>query len=489
MDDKIFEKVKRYADKHRMIAPGDTVVAGVSGGADSVCLFLMLCELAEEIDFHLAVVHVNHKIRPEAAADAAYVEELCKSRNIPFILEEKDVKEYAGEKHLSEEEAGREVRYQAFEEALGKYGSCSGEKEGQGRIAVAHNANDRAETMLFHLFRGTGLTGAGGIRAVRGHIVRPLLCLRREEIEEYLGKKGVFFCIDRTNLEDTYTRNRIRNHILPFAEKEICAGAIGHMCRAGDLFLEADAYIRGQAEKACGNCIVREGGEEIVLDTEKLGKEEPFIRKQVFLQCLERLAEGRRDITSSHMESLEDLLGKKESKQVFMPCGLRAKKECGHLALYREGKPNGGVGGVPLPEIRIKWRDLPGQSQEFDIPCLGRVEFAVFHKEEISFFYNKSEIIPEKTYTKWLDYDRITKSLVFRTRETGDYLTINKELSKKKLKDYMIERKIPKSDRGNLYILADGSHIIWVPGHRISEYYKITGETKHILRVQLRGGL
>ena len=172
-----------------------------------------------------------------------------------------------------------------------------------------------------------------------------------------------------------------------------------------------------------------------------------------------------------------------------MPCGLRAKKECGRLALYREGKPNGGGGGIPLPEIRIKWRDLPGQSQEFDIPCLGRVEFAVFHKEEISFFYNKSEIIPEKTYTKWLDYDRITKSLVFRTRETGDYLTINKELSKKKLKDYMIERKIPKSDRGNLYILADGSHIIWVPGHRISEYYKITGETKHILRVQLRGGL
>ena len=269
MDDKIFEKVKRYADKHRMIAPGDTVVAGVSGGADSVCLFLMLCELAEEIDFHLAVVHVNHKIRPEAAADAAYVEELCKSRNIPFILEEKDVKEYAREKHLSEEEAGREVRYQAFEEALGKYGSCSGEKEGQGRIAVAHNANDRAETMLFHLFRGTGLTGAGGIRAVRGHIVRPLLCLRREEIEEYLGKKGVFFCIDRTNLEDTYTRNRIRNHILPFAEKEICAGAIDHMCRAGDLFLEADAYIRGQAEKACRSCIVREGGEEIVLDTER----------------------------------------------------------------------------------------------------------------------------------------------------------------------------------------------------------------------------
>ena len=221
-----FYRFHIYFIKHSQRKVSCGYLLHLSGGADSVCLFLMLCELAEEIDFHLAVVHVNHKIRPEAAADAAYVEELCKSRNIPFILEEKDVKEYAREKHLSEEEAGREVRYQAFEEALGKYGSCSGEKEGQGRIAVAHNANDRAETMLFHLFRGTGLTGAGGIRAVRGHIVRPLLCLRREEIEEYLGKKGVFFCIDRTNLEDTYTRNRIRNHILPFAEKEICAGAI-----------------------------------------------------------------------------------------------------------------------------------------------------------------------------------------------------------------------------------------------------------------------
>ena len=133
--------------------------------------------------------------------------------------------------------------------------------------------------------------------------------------------------------------------------------------------------------------------------------------------------------------------------------------------------------------------DLSEQPEEYDIPGLGRVEFAVFCKEEISFFREKSEIIPQKTYTKWLDYDKITKSLVFRTRKTGDYLMINKEFSKKKLKDYMIEKKIPKDDRGGLYVLADGSHIIWVPGYRISEYYKITGETKYILRVQLRGGL
>lgn len=496
MDGKIFQRVKRYINMYHMIAPGDTIVAGVSGGADSVCLFLMLCALAEEMDFRLAVVHVNHKIRPEAAADAAYVEALCKDKGIPFILVEEDVRAYAKERRLSEEEAGREVRYQAFEEALGKYGSVAvsgrdaGEEgKGCGRIAVAHNANDRAETMLFHLFRGTGLTGAGGIRPVRGHIIRPLLCLQREEIEEYLGRKGISFCIDQTNSEDTYTRNRIRSHILPFAEKEVCAGAVRHMCGAGDLFQEADAYIRRQAGKAYGNCKIRADAEEIVLDAGKLQMEEPFIRKQIFLQCLEGLAEGRKDVTSVHVESLEGLLGKQGSKRVILPYGLKARKEYGSFIIYKEKEPHKGRENVLLPEIAIEWRDLRRQTKEWNIPGLGRVEFAVFCKEEISFFREKSEIIPQKTYTKWLDYDRITKSLVFRTRKTGDYLTINKEFSKKKLKDYMIEMKIPKDDRENLYVLADGSHIIWVPGYRISEYYKITGETKYILRVQLRGGL
>lgn len=496
MGSKIFQKVKKYIDRYHMIAPGDTVVAGVSGGADSVCLFLMLCGLMEEMDFHLAVVHVNHGIRQEAAEDAAYVEALCSQKGVPFILVESDVRAYAGERHLSEEEAGREIRYHAFEEALEK---CerntdiseegTGKKAGYGRIAVAHNANDRAETMLFHLFRGTGLTGAGGIRPVRDRIIRPLLCLQRDEIEEYLGRKGISFCIDRTNLEDTYTRNRIRSHILPFAEKEICAGAVRHMCFAGDLFLEADAYIRGQAAKAYKECADRADKEEIVLNIEKLKKEELFIRKQIFLQCIEMLTEGRKDITSAHIESLENLLDKQGSKEIFMPYGLRARKEYRYLILYRESKVSEGSDEIRLPEIGIRWQDLQKCAQEFDIPGLGRVEFSVFHREEISYFLDKSEIIPEKTYTKWLDYDRITKSLVFRTRKTGDYLTINKELSKKKLKDYMIERKIPKNARKELYILADGSHIIWVPGYRISEYYKITGATKYILRVQLRGGL
>ncbi len=474
MDHEAFEKVKAYIDKYHMISPGDTVVAGVSGGADSICLFVMLCRLMEEKEFRLAVVHVNHGIRDEAGEDAAYVEGLCNKRGIPFFLVQKDVRAYAEQKRLSEEEAGREVRYRAFEEALEEWG-------GRGKIAVAHNANDRAETMLFHLFRGTGLTGAAGIRPVRGNVIRPILCLEREEIEDYLRKKEVPFCIDRTNLEDTYTRNRIRSHILPFAQERICAGAVGHMCEAADIFLETDEYIRRQGQKAYEGCIMQASEDKVVLDARKLAEEEGLIRKRVLMQCLETLAAGRKDIASVHIKELEQLLQKQGSKELSLPYRWKARKEYGRLVLFRgEGEGKGEKpDGIPV--------FLEDGACRIEVPGLGTVSFSVLKKENLPIFWRKPQIISEKTYTEWLDYDRITKALMFRTREPGDYLTINKELCRKKLKNYMIEEKIPRSKRGSLYVLAEGSHIIWVPGYRISEYYKITEQTKHILKVQLGG--
>ena len=188
-----------------MAEAGDSIVAGVSGGADSVCLLLILCSLSRKLDLQLAVVHVDHGIRQEAVEDAAYVRQLCEEMKVPFFLVKKDVPRYAAARHLSLEEAGRQIRYQAFREAAKKLNG-----RGAVKIAVAHNANDRAETMLFHLFRGTGLTGLGSIRPVRDGIIRPLLGLQRTEIEAYLEEEGRAYCKDKTNEEDTYTRNRIR---------------------------------------------------------------------------------------------------------------------------------------------------------------------------------------------------------------------------------------------------------------------------------------
>lgn len=490
MNQRIYQKVKAYIEKHRMLAPGDTVVMGVSGGADSVCLFLLLCELAKELKLQLIVVHVHHGIRKEADEDAAYVEQLCNQQKVPFELVREDVKAYAKKEHLSEEEAGRKIRYRAFEEALSKYIKPEDAKD--GKIAVAHNANDRAETMLFHLFRGTGLAGAGGIKPVREQVIRPILCLKREEIEAYLQERQISFCIDCTNLEDTYTRNRIRNHILPYAEKEICKGAVAHMCDTADILLETEAYVRRQTMKAYERCLIEQEEGKLIFHADMLREEEVFIRKQVLLMGLEQVTKCRRDITSVHITDMDELLKKKGSKQLSLPYGLavvkECRKECDRLVLYQTKKEQKGEEDRILSEILINPPD------EMEIPGVGNVKFQVLERDTLSeeseisdFFCGKTQFIPQKSCTKWFDYDRITKSLMFRVREIGDYLTINEKMSKKSLKEYMIGEKIPKEQRDKIYVLADGSHILWIPGYRISEYYKITSQTERILQVQIGG--
>ena len=174
----IEQKVFDYVNKNKMIAPGDTIILGVSGGADSVCLFFLLLQLREQTDFELRVVHINHGIRPDAAEDEAFVERLCGQHSVPFRAVRADVPALAKQEKCSEEDAGRRLRYRVFRE----------EEEGfsQGKIAVAHHADDRAETMLLHLFRGTSTRGLCGMEPVRGDIIRPLLVLERGEIEAYL---------------------------------------------------------------------------------------------------------------------------------------------------------------------------------------------------------------------------------------------------------------------------------------------------------------
>ncbi len=462
----MIEKVKDYVEKNKMLTPGDTVVAGVSGGADSLCLLFLLKEFAKKMPLQLAVVHVNHGIRNEAGEDAAYVKQICTKLDVPFFLKEVDVESIAKEQRISTEEAGRNIRYAAFSEILNELTDGKG-----GKIAVAHTANDRAETMLFHLFRGTGLTGLSGIKPVRGQIVRPLLCLERAEIEQYLKEKNIAFCIDRTNNEDTYTRNKIRHHILPYAEEYVCAGTISHMNRTAEMLLETEEYLK---EQTCG--IYKEIAEETEEGTffcvEKFVKQPKLLQKRLLLLSVERIAAGRRDIGSVHIEDILSLFYKAGNKEQRLPYGIIARREFDRVF----------IGVQTSEEEKSKFDEIsvfvPG---EIEIDGVGVFEFQLFE-------YDKSKIIPEKTYTKWFDYDKIEKSLVLRTRQTGDYLTINQALSQKTLKKYFIEEKIPKNQREKIYVLADGSHIVWIPGLRISQYYKIGSETKKVLQVHFRGG-
>ena len=207
-----------------MTEPGDGLLAGVSGGADSVCLLFLLDELKEELGIRLAAFHLNHGLRgAEADRDEAYVKEICGRLGIPLAVAHENVAEYAAARGISGEEAGRILRYEHMKETAEQF-SCQ-------KTATAHHRDDSAETVLFNMFRGSGLKGLSGIRPVRGEVIRPLLCLSRAEIAGYLEERGIPWCEDSTNGENVYTRNRIRNQLLPWVKENINARAPEHILR------------------------------------------------------------------------------------------------------------------------------------------------------------------------------------------------------------------------------------------------------------------
>lgn len=447
-----------------MIEPGDVVVAGISGGADSVCLLLVLEEIKQRkwIPFSIEVVHINHGIRKEAFADADFVREMCETRGIPFHLISVDIKTMAKEHQMSEEEMGRKVRYEEFQRVLGSR---------KGKIAVAHNSNDRAETMLFHLCRGTGLTGACGIRPVQGNIIRPLLGMERREIEDWLQKKRASYCTDLTNFEDEYTRNRIRHHILTYAEEHIVQGAVSNMNRAARQLEQAEDYIAEVTKRTVQRCCeeIRQP-HRMVIRLDELQKEDEYIQCRVILYSIYCIAGCKKDITEAHVRGVLKLFRTDGSKELSLPYDVFVYKQY-ETGILQKGRQKE-VYDKALSCIPV---EIPST---INVPMLGAIKFEVFP-------YVKSEFIEQKTYTKCFDYDKITTSLFLRTKEPGDYLTINSKMGRKSLQDYFIDQKIPKQERSSIYVLAENNHILWIPGYRISEYYKISEQTRNVLQISI----
>lgn len=506
MKDTIYEKVRKNIEKHRMIETGDLVIAGVSGGADSVCLLHLLYRLSQELSYSLVAVHVNHGVRADAAADAAYTEKLCKRLGVPFVLYEVDMNGYAAAHKISSEEAGRQLRYRAFEEVIKKY------RQGQQacRIAVAHNAEDRAETMLFHLFRGSGIKGLASIQPVRDNVIRPVLCLERAEIEAYLAAQRLEYCVDETNKTDEYTRNKIRHHMISYAREEICAGAVAHMGELADMLSETERYLTAQAMKLYALYVEErridrpEGMEDAEFDKRdgmenagagkpnrveclriqgaKLLKEDAVMYRKVLLMCMERLTPHRKDITGQHIADIVRLMAGSGSKELSLPYGIKAYKEYDLLILDRSAGRN----GIPITAKKAAPKSYVIEPPMEVVTPDGTV-YTFTLLENNTEICAERQNIRENRYTKRFDYDKISTA-VLRIRQPGDYLTIDSAFHTKSVKQYMINEKIPKFERDSIYLLADGSHVLWIPGYRVSERCKVEESTKRILQIQLRGG-
>ncbi len=502
------QKVLGFMRNKHMTDRGDGVLAAVSGGADSVCLLLLLNGMAAELGIRVFAFHMNHGIRGEEAdRDEQFVGELCKQLEIPLTVVHEKVETYAEEHGLSGEEAGRILRYRHLEDTAERY-QCA-------KIAVAHHEDDDAETVLLNLFRGSGLAGLSGIRPVRGKIIRPLLCVSRKEIEEYLKEQGFSWCEDSTNRENDYTRNKIRNELLPWVKENINSRAAEHILAVSELAAQADVYFEMEAERILEeSCLKRR--EEAKQPTsqnagEADGKEsgtgqdsnvaenamkmytkistnlfdsQPEILKTYIIRRMVLNAAGKaKDITERHIRAVMKLTGPGGGHSVNLPYGLQAVRGYETLKIVQGQERRS---AVESSDPGQKWKNEGSFEKEIrlrtDLDETFRVGPASIRLHAIP--RKKEPEIPKNQYTKWFDYDKINVGLSIRYRKNGDYLTLSGG-GKKKLRRFMIDEKIPEDERDRIPVLADGDHVLWVVGYRISDYYKITDETEHILEAEV----
>lgn len=522
MQKSIVTEIRSYMKIYEMLRPGDRVIAAVSGGADSVCLLWALQKIAPELPAFLRVVHVHHGLRGEEAdRDERFVEDLCRKLEIPFQTVRCNAAEYAKDHGMSTEEAGRVLRYEALEEAAKTWEKEAGaDFDRPVKIAVAHHREDSAETVLHNLLRGSGLRGLSGIRPVQGRLIRPLLSVSREDICAWLESEGVSWCEDSTNQSEAYTRNVIRRRILPLMREAVNQKAEENILRAADIMAQADRYLEQQAERVWeqGGRLEQaengkpeadkpgaEGGEskaeigESRAEERRPGKtedgtcrvsaeidsglfleQEEIIQTYLLRRMLDAAAPGWKDITSRHFAALTALARNHAGSRMDLPCGLAAEKMYETLRIYRKSRSGKKAEEGSLLFTKRRYiREGAELCLEVEIPA-ERIQICTFSRE-------KAGEIPKNQYTKWFDYDRIKGALSVRTRESGDYLMIAGG-KRKLLKRFFIDEKIPEEKRASIPLLAEGSHVLWVMGYRISEFYKITENTRTILEVQVCKG-
>lgn len=437
------EKVIKFIKKKSLIQEGDFVVAGVSGGADSVYLLLVLCRLRKEMKIDILAVHVNHQIRQEAYEDQHFVETLCRNLNVPCRVVSEDVAARAGRRKMTLEEAGREARYEAF------YKELKGKKN--GKIAVAHHQNDQAETFLFRIARGTGLEGAKAMRPDDFPVVRPLLCMEKQEIKDELEKTGQTWVEDASNEDTAYARNQIRHYVVPPLEK-VNEKAVKHIASLTEDLQEAGAFLEEEIKKAFQEAVTRQDGRRII-DTGILKEKHLWIQKQVIKKTLEETAGRKKDIEKRHILQVLDLAQGETGRQISLPYKITAEKSYQFLFLYQKGKEE---------EKGVKGRLI---------------------QEKMKDFLN----ISEKDCIKIIDYDRIEKGIQLRCRQPGDYFTFGPREKKKSLNRYFIDEKVPRHLRDRIPLAADGSHIVWIIGRRVSSHYEVSDATRHYLKLEFKG--
>lgn len=454
---RLLEKISLTVLKHSMLMGGETVLVGLSGGPDSVCLLRALKMLSGKYDIKLCAVYVDHGLRPgETGKEIQFCKNLCESLNVPFMIKKIDVKGLADARGLNKQEAGRILRYDAFE--------TSAFEAKASKIALGHNLDDQVETFFMRVLRGSGMKGLSGIPPVRGKIIRPLFETSRAEIEKFLSEEGASYMVDSSNLKTDYARNKLRSTLMPVL-KGLSPGFIETIGGTAEIIGEEDAYLEVAVTKALMKLITRKTDKTIELFITPLEIMDRVILRRVIRRAINETS-GLRGLGLVHVESILRLIKTgKAGDRIYLPKGVRAIKKYATL--------------VMTSEIQAKMRT-------YELGHEGTVVIKEAGLAIESRPYDRDEKADGKASAVF-DAGKLTFPLIIRPREDGDFFYPRGLGGRKKLQDFFTDEKIPRDERDAVPIVVSGGEIIWVAGMRDDERFALAEDSaKGVLLALIR---
>lgn len=454
----ILQKFEQTIQRFNMLKKGDKVIVACSGGPDSVALLHLLNKIKGKYDLKLIVAHINHKLRgKESDEDERFVRRLAQDLKLDFHTRSLDVARIARKKKLSIEEAAREVRYQYLDKLAQRLKAS--------KIALGHNADDQAETVFMRLIRGTGALGLTGMPPVRGKIIRPLLQIKREEIEKFLRDEEFEFRIDSTNLRRDYLRNRIRLELLPYLKRNYNPKIVDILNRTASILSAQEDYLKKETQKEFGK-IAKAQKEKISLDLDKLFSYDIFLQREILRLAIDQLEGGVFKTGFSQIERILSLAQQKKSgRRVFLNKDVLAEVSARHLNFYKVKKTE--------------------KDQPIDFPGIAVLErFGIRLDSEII----KKGNLKEKPYSKdemtaFLDWDKLKPPFILRNPRAGDRFRPLGMKGTKSLKDFLTDLKVPRYEKERILVLTSKNRIVWVLGYRIADQLKVQKNSREILRI------
>jgi tRNA(Ile)-lysidine synthase len=457
----LVDQFETFIQKNELINHNDRILIGVSGGIDSVCLFHLFLIIKNKWNLSLAVIHVNHGWRGKNAdLDEAFVRELARKNRLICYSQKVDARGYAIKHKLSPEEGARVVRFKYFNDIINR--------TNYDLLALAHHADDQAETILMNMIRGTGIRGLGGIYPRREKIIHPLLFATREQIENYVNINGLKYVTDKSNLDTRYLRNRIRLNIISKLKQDIGQHIVSTFCRTGDAARETQTYLENESNHLKQQVICCESKNEIVLDIDKFLDYFKIIQKTLIIQIIDQILLNTRRINSKTIERILQLAENGRSGNILkLGIDLTVIRSGNKLIFTR-------LDNNPLRKITVK------VGEPVNLSNIG-IKFQSTNME-----LNKYDVVfSDNRNIEYLDFDKINFPLHLRPVRNGDWFIPLGMHNKKKLQDFFIDERIPNYQRARVPLLTSSDHILWVVGLRIDDRYKITCKTKNILKVEI----